>query len=1062
MGKYTFSVFCFLLAFVVLPAQTSTPLPYFNGFEDEEENSKWIRNHGINGSKLTNRWKVSSAESFTGDSCLMISNNDGVSASYSHVQNTAVAYREFLLPPDTYDMSLVWKCMGQDAKDGLYICLTTTGITSSTTGKHPLVDVLPPSKGKMLSGSADWVTFETQLIVPGIPGSAPQAYRLYLVWDNDASDGMSPSVCVDNLQIASASACPKPEDVGLDISGAVPVLSWKGSASQYQVMYRRYGESEFDTLPLTSSVSVQLPDVVEGVYDFWVRSVCGGDSSNWTLKPNVLVYWRGSCIDFLNIKAAECTTGTYDEPTKTQGHVDKGYADWYNSRHTVHYIPGETDPFTNDELLTVPPGEVASVRLGSATAEHDDAGATDGAESITYTYRIGSEDNIIMVVKYAVVYEAPDHPLKEQPQFLMEILDENGNLIGDDMKHCSEARFSPPAEGESIADLDSTWHVYHPEGNLDSVLWKNWTTVGMNLSKFKGQTIKVRFTVKDCALGAHYTHAFFTVSCAEAALSGYTCGVGELSVTAPEGFDYYWYNPKNPQDTLSTEPSFGVDRPLADTLMCRVLFKGDMTCYFELPAYFMPRNPIAEFEPVLLPSDTCANVVKFDNTGGVELNGKLTNEPCEYVEWTWWSRKEGKEYQLTDSVSPLVWFSDEGDTIDIRLVVGISNNDCMDTADYKGFVIPAIGPDSLIVRDTVTPQQLPYLFDGGKTFDRDTVYRVDTVGYAGCDSTVVLYLTVVDKVDTTAFADSVCYGGTYHIGDYPYPNRYKPLDTIQRTFKNVFEHDSVVIVYLHVIPEVKVEFDPLPELCADAQSFALPYRLLQGDVAGYSLRFDTAARSAGGFVDAGPMPLLPDTISVPLQGKRWPGRYSVEVVFHTEDCGDFIYAVPFTMLYPTSIMQQKWNDVIALLNADNNYGAFEYSYQQWYKNGVPISGANASYIYIGDKEQFAQGDEYRVELERKGENVRLMSCPLYPKPRQDTGYITLVGGRSVVGQRVEVNTGNGSSCIARWYSVDGRYVGEDRVDSFTSYTTAPAVPGIYVLQLLFDGETVNYKVVVSN
>lgn len=61
---------------------------------------------------------------------------------------------------------------------------------------------------------------------------------------------------------------------------------------------------------------------------------------------------------------ATCYYGSFENPYKAVGVVDKGY-DNIESRHTIHYVKGETDPRTENKLKTIPDGEIASVRLGN-------------------------------------------------------------------------------------------------------------------------------------------------------------------------------------------------------------------------------------------------------------------------------------------------------------------------------------------------------------------------------------------------------------------------------------------------------------------------------------------------------------------------------------------------------------------------------------------------------------------------------------------------------------------------------------------------------------------------
>ncbi|MBQ0007950.1 MAG: hypothetical protein KBT40_04455, partial [bacterium] len=78
-------------------AQT-LPLPYFCGFEDATENANWTLNSGPAGNTARNKWYISNAEVYAGDSALNISNDGGTNATYGNTTVAIVAYREITLP----------------------------------------------------------------------------------------------------------------------------------------------------------------------------------------------------------------------------------------------------------------------------------------------------------------------------------------------------------------------------------------------------------------------------------------------------------------------------------------------------------------------------------------------------------------------------------------------------------------------------------------------------------------------------------------------------------------------------------------------------------------------------------------------------------------------------------------------------------------------------------------------------------------------------------------------------------------------------------------------------
>jgi hypothetical protein len=289
------------------------------------------------------------------------------------------------------------------------------------------------------------------------------------VWANNATTTSKPSIVVDNIQIAKSEiqGCGKPMNVKVSTLSSDVTVSWTGGALGYELMYRKSGEKDPVVVTGINQTSYVLKGMAEGIYDIFVRSCCPGDISIWVIKNNVLVYDAAAhCIDFINwdSEGTECRTGNHkcggrfvgdkfvpkidDDVPQQKGAVDYGYNS-IESRHTWHYMPGEMDARTGNELPTVPEGEVVSVRLGNWNMGGE-------FESVTYTHQIDSGSNMILLLKYAIVIEDPGHPDKtDQPVFMLELLDEYNNPL--DPSGCGDANFvanttelieNPDADGE--------------------------------------------------------------------------------------------------------------------------------------------------------------------------------------------------------------------------------------------------------------------------------------------------------------------------------------------------------------------------------------------------------------------------------------------------------------------------------------------------------------------------------------------------------------------------------------------------------------------------------------
>ena len=187
-----------------------------------------------------------------------------------------------------------------------------------------------------------------------------------------------------------------------------------------------------------------------------------------------------------------------------------------NGRHTITSGSG-TDPFTNNVVTVVAPGSNYSARLGNSNVGAE-------AERMRYTMTV-SPDNVLFIYKYAVVLEDPGHPFAEQPRFQLRVLDLNGVLID---PICAEYTV---VSAPTIPGFVS----------IGGIRYKDWTTVGLDLTPFMGQTIQLEFSTGDCAQGGHFGYAYVDASCGPLEItSNYCTNAINAVMTAPEGFEYLW------------------------------------------------------------------------------------------------------------------------------------------------------------------------------------------------------------------------------------------------------------------------------------------------------------------------------------------------------------------------------------------------------------------------------------------------------------------------------------------------------------------------------------------
>ncbi len=196
-------------------------------------------------------------------------------------------------------------------------------------------------------------------------------------------------------------------------------------------------------------------------------------------------------------------------------------------RHTV--IPkGSMDGYGGFSL-DAPNGSDYVIRLGNAVNGR-------GAESISYTLQVPSNvDAYSVIFNYAVVLENPNHEYDEQPKFTAKVIDLNTNTT----TSCGSFEFTAPGSGGGIPGFQKSLQA-------DSVLYKPWSPVMVNLSEYLGHTIRLEFTTNDCSRGGHFGYAYidFNENCSIPIIGNVTCpDVGGITLKTITGLaGYNWFN----------------------------------------------------------------------------------------------------------------------------------------------------------------------------------------------------------------------------------------------------------------------------------------------------------------------------------------------------------------------------------------------------------------------------------------------------------------------------------------------------------------------------------------
>lgn len=1003
MKRLLFLHIILLFSLAAWSQNPATDFPYECSFEESEDLSAWVLNQGT--PNATDKWIFGTAVHSAGKRSMYVS-KDGANPVYGK-RDIVVAYLKYKFPTaqrqQNYIVSFDWKGVGDSAISRMYVmvCPESVFLNNSAMPENYINNIVSQSSGqlpnnviqacedldtihdnvKFLYGSERWqnISFQTNIRA----AASSQNWVFVFIWENNNSKDTvnSTSIAIDNFQITSANI-PRPTNVVVTpvCEDSTMLVSWQssGAANEFDIEYRKVGElswtnpmhgitdgSDGFTRENGSQCSFSLKSILEGGYDVRIRSGFYDSQTNQTTHSNytyisgILVYCpENHCVNYVDLYGPNvtCTYGYYPDyhpgstPYDNVGVIDFG-PDAIESRHTLHIDSTEVDPRTDSLLHTVPPGALASVRLGNW-----DTGGE--AESITYDILVDAQYQGLLIVQYAVVLEDPSHP--EQPEFKLEILDENGVLIDPD---CGYANFTYDDA------VNSGWNL---TGN---VAWKDWTTIGVNLMPYNGQHIKVRFTTMDCNYSGHFGYAYFTVDCANGRLETKNCGNdAQVTCYAPEGFAYEWRDETG--EIKSHEQVLIVD-PSEHTYTCKVSFIENESCYFEISTFSAPRFPVPSYtvEPIY---ENCESRLKFTNTSHVmtmyDGEEKHTSESCTAALWSFRSLRTGRIQNMkTWSPSPYLCF-EEGDTIEVTCTAYLGAEYACDSTRVDTFITPNIIPERTEYH-YVSCSEDPVKFDG-KWFNTDTMYVGHFPNFAGCDSVSTLFLKVYPKPEDQYRHDSICSDQSLTIAGVKYT---RPLDNYLIMLKNENGCDSAIYLTLTVNERLKATIDSVPYSCADEGQMYIWMDIAAGVYDSLVIKFNT--------------PELHDTViyeqvtsvAIPYPETIKPGHYSADLTFYQFCCGQYAETRGFDIRYPSAIVEQKWNDVLTLLSPKYN-GGWQFLSFQWYKNGMPILGENHSYLY----QPLDFDAEYYVELMR-ADSVVMTTCPIQPVyHEQQTAYPTIV------------------------------------------------------------------------
>ena len=815
---------------------------------------------------------------------------------------------------------------------------TDYGVKVTWQGNTGLYDF---KYGSDWTGCCDWYdtinsTRDTTYFIPynssyKLKENCDNYFFVRSICENDTSIWRRAQLCVEGPKAQTSDVCyAKPYDLYAQNTSEGIMLMWHGNAQKYEIecrsedeYYRRgniyeNNDSNYVCFIANDSTYTIPYDVLsDTLYHFRVRAICENDTSFWTDYISAYnINFGEYCIPFYDLCGPNtlCTFGGYYDPYSNKKTLDYRQKDWvasyyrssdgyrygvydwggwnwsyYRSRHTICF-DGEVDPRCDSLLTTVPPGEKYSMRLGNWW--------NGEGESVTYTHKIDSGYKLVLLLKYAVVLQDPSHESIENPHFTLEILDENDQLLD------SECLYADFAADKNATGWNNAVNAHEPtKEEFRNVVWKDWTTIGVNLSdlsQYGDRVIKIRLTTKDCTRGQHYGYAYFTLQCTSGDMVGVKCAERPLFFEVADGFKYRWYLM---DDTTKTsvwdQRRFEVAKLDTNSYHVDMISLENDACYYTMNAYTLPRMPESKAEYKLTPHD-CKNEVSFENKSFVYkimLNGTQELDSRVVIDSVIW---DFGVYGKSLEDNPKIVIPNEGDTFNIKLRTVANGCYHVNEIEVK---VPAI-------RDTATVAHR-YLCEGdtllyyGREYYSDGVY-VDTFARSyGCDS--VHTLTVEYLVpEYKYYVDTICEE------ELPYKffdKDYNITGVYQHHVPSTLGCDTIIHeLTLTVFPSLVVTIDSLGEFTRDDAKVDLSYYVTKGAFTGYKIDFSTKAES-NGFVDIEVNDSTNKNISIPLPKGAMPGVYTANVIFYNHDCSEVILPIEFTLVLYSKPKSQATFDI---------------------------------------------------------------------------------------------------------------------------------------------------------
>ena len=375
-------------------------------------------------------------------------------------------------------------------------------------------------------------------------------------------------------------------------------------------------------------------------------------------------------------------------------------------------------------------------------------------------------------------------------------------------------------------------------------------------------------------------------------------------------------------------------------------------------------------------------------------------------------------------------------------------------------VWPAFHMDTVV---KVMADELPFHWEGRDYYNSGDYDRSWQIG--DCDSTRTLHLTVVETLYDT-LTTTICNGQVFTWRGKQYGTDGFYVDSIVdrvNKFKAYYTL-RLIVAYPTLITSARAS-----DYIEGADEIEIHFTYSGQRPTSYSILFDNHAKQEG-FEDIYDAPLYTDNVALlPFptpSGTCYnghsnyirPDHYKMRLMLDNGVCGQSKSdTMEFIVKYPSWIIEQNWDDVVAPLKPECNCG-YEFSSIEWYLNGKSLYVAP----YMHD-DRLRPGDQVEAYLTRKGTGEKPIPThpltiqavtqpyneyPIIVNPSQAPRHAPIVTITATFDGEYEV------------YGATGVLIQRGAFEQGDTQLTLPAVNGIYFIRTHQGDDAQTHKVLI--